>query len=202
MRRVNILRRSRTTIISSSLCIWGITAEIYQNILHRAVSQRNNKSHTILYFHYVVTISVLENGSITRSYNCALIKKWTNCFPIFRFVTISSNTFATIAEDRQYIHTTWRLLVQIHKTRTGYEWGLGYHAIQMSLYWLQNNFLDNSSSHIGQRITISPPLWSNGQSSWLQIRRPGFDSRHYQKKLVGSGTGSTQPREYNCGATW
>jgi hypothetical protein len=27
-----------------------------------------------------------------------------------------------------------------------------------------------------------PPLWSSGQSSWLQIRRPGFDSRHYQKK--------------------
>jgi hypothetical protein len=27
-----------------------------------------------------------------------------------------------------------------------------------------------------------PPLWSNGQNSWLQIRRPGFDSRHYQKK--------------------
>jgi hypothetical protein len=23
-------------------------------------------------------------------------------------------------------------------------------------------------------------LWSSGQSSWLQIRRPGFDSRHYQ----------------------
>jgi hypothetical protein len=43
-----------------------------------------------------------------------------------------------------------------------------------------------------------PPLWSSGQSSWLQIRRPGFDSRHYQKKKSnGSGTGSTQPREYN-----
>jgi hypothetical protein len=25
-----------------------------------------------------------------------------------------------------------------------------------------------------------PPLWSSGQSSWLQIRRPGFDFRHYQ----------------------
>jgi hypothetical protein len=25
------------------------------------------------------------------------------------------------------------------------------------------------------------PLWSIGQSFWLQIRRPGFDSRHYQK---------------------
>jgi hypothetical protein len=25
-----------------------------------------------------------------------------------------------------------------------------------------------------------PPLWSSDQSSWLQIRRLGFDSRHYQ----------------------
>jgi hypothetical protein len=25
---------------------------------------------------------------------------------------------------------------------------------------------------------------SSGQSSWLQIRRPGFDSRHYEKKKV------------------
>jgi hypothetical protein len=32
-----------------------------------------------------------------------------------------------------------------------------------------------------------PPLWSNGQSSWLQIQRPGFDSRRYQIfwKVVG-----------------
>jgi hypothetical protein len=43
-----------------------------------------------------------------------------------------------------------------------------------------------------------PPLWSSGQSSWLLIRRPGFDFRHYQqKKNSGSGTGSTRPREYN-----
>jgi hypothetical protein len=27
-----------------------------------------------------------------------------------------------------------------------------------------------------------PSLWSSGQSSWLQIRRSVFDSRHYQKK--------------------
>jgi hypothetical protein len=37
----------------------------------------------------------------------------------------------------------------------------------------------------------------SGQSSWLQIWRPGFDSRYYQKRSSGSGTGSTQPREYN-----
>jgi hypothetical protein len=30
-----------------------------------------------------------------------------------------------------------------------------------------------------------PPLWSSGQRPWLQIRRPGFDSQHYQKKVVG-----------------
>jgi hypothetical protein len=31
-------------------------------------------------------------------------------------------------------------------------------------------------------VCLRPPLWSSGQSSWLQIRRPGFNSRHYQKK--------------------
>jgi hypothetical protein len=34
----------------------------------------------------------------------------------------------------------------------------------------------------GAAYTRVPPLWSSGQSSWLQIRRPGFDSRHYKKK--------------------
>jgi hypothetical protein len=38
--------------------------------------------------------------------------------------------------------------------------------------------------------STGPPLWSSCQSSWLQIRRPGFDSQHYQKKKC------TQPREY------
>jgi hypothetical protein len=28
--------------------------------------------------------------------------------------------------------------------------------------------------------TFGPPLWSSDQSSWLQIERSGFDSRHYQ----------------------
>jgi hypothetical protein len=32
-----------------------------------------------------------------------------------------------------------------------------------------------------------PPLWSSGQSSWLQIQRSGFDSRCYQifREVVG-----------------
>jgi hypothetical protein len=40
-------------------------------------------------------------------------------------------------------------------------------------------------------IAQRPPLWSSGQSSWLQIQRPGFDSRHYHKKkrVVGQERG-------------
>jgi hypothetical protein len=47
--------------------------------------------------------------------------------------------------------------------------------------------------------TIRPPLWSSGQSSWLQILRSGFDSRRYQ---IFWERGPTQPREDNWGATW
>jgi hypothetical protein len=38
-----------------------------------------------------------------------------------------------------------------------------------------------------------PPLWSSGQSSWLQIQRSGFDSRRYQIffwEVVGVKRGS------------
>jgi hypothetical protein len=53
-------------------------------------------------------------------------------------------------------------------------------------------------------LSIRPPLWSSGQSSWLQVRRSGvrFPGTTRKKKSSGSGTGSTQPHEYNWGATW
>jgi hypothetical protein len=31
-----------------------------------------------------------------------------------------------------------------------------------------------------QIVTVGPPLWSSGQSSWLQIQKSGLDSRRYQ----------------------
>jgi hypothetical protein len=49
-----------------------------------------------------------------------------------------------------------------------------------------------------------PALWSSGQSSWIQIQR----SRVWFPALLDflrsswSGTGFTQPREDNGGATW
>jgi hypothetical protein len=44
-----------------------------------------------------------------------------------------------------------------------------------------------------------PPLWSSGQSSWLQIQRSRvrFPALPDFLRSSGSGTGSTQPREDN-----
>ena len=49
-----------------------------------------------------------------------------------------------------------------------------------------------------------PPLWSIGQSFWLQIQRSRvrFPSLPDFLSSSGSGTGSTQPREVHWGATW
>jgi hypothetical protein len=49
-----------------------------------------------------------------------------------------------------------------------------------------------------------PPLWSCGQSSWLQIQRSRvrFPALPDFLRSSESGTGSTQPREDNWGATW
>ena len=48
------------------------------------------------------------------------------------------------------------------------------------------------------------PLWSSGQSFWLQIQRSRvrFPALPDFLSSSGSGTGSTQPREVNWGATW
>jgi hypothetical protein len=66
---------------------------------------------------------------------------------------------------------------------------------------VQMNMLPPQTTNYNLQTTLRPPLWSSGQSSWLQIRRPGFDSLHYQgKKIVGLERGplslvsTTEPR--------
>ena len=53
-------------------------------------------------------------------------------------------------------------------------------------------------------INTWPPLWSSGQSFWLQIQRfrVRFPALPDFLSSSGSGTGSNQPREVNWGATW
>ena len=60
---------------------------------------------------------------------------------------------------------------------------------------LCNNFVINFYG-VGY---LRPPLWSSGQSFWLQIQRSRVRSPALPDFLSssGSGTGSTQPREVN-----
>ena len=48
-------------------------------------------------------------------------------------------------------------------------------------------------------VVMKPPLWSSGQSFWLQIQRSLVRSPAPPDFLCSSvsGTGSTQPREVN-----
>jgi hypothetical protein len=49
-----------------------------------------------------------------------------------------------------------------------------------------------------------PPLWSSGQSSWLQIQKFGFDFLRYQIfwEVASLERGPPQPHVYSWGATW
>jgi hypothetical protein len=59
-----------------------------------------------------------------------------------------------------------------------------YHCIEKLCINYSSELLKYLKLLINRKI--GPPLWSSGQCSWLQIRRLGFDSRHYQtKKVVG-----------------
>ena len=69
--------------------------------------------------------------------------------------------------------------------------------------------LPEQSASTRNRIVSSesiprPPLWSSGQSFWPQIQGSRVRSPALPDFLSssGSGTGSTQPREVNWGATW
>jgi hypothetical protein len=60
------------------------------------------------------------------------------------------------------------------------------------------------SNFINVYSMLRPPLWSSGQSSWLQTQRSRirFPALPDFLSSSGSGTGSTQPREDKWGDTW
>jgi hypothetical protein len=57
-----------------------------------------------------------------------------------------------------------------------------------NLTWLQKKLWPGIPEvYIVLLKVMGLPLWSSAQSSWLQMQRPGFDSRHYQSfwEVVG-----------------
>jgi hypothetical protein len=54
--------------------------------------------------------------------------------------------------------------------------------ISFRIMYKKSVLLECAAHQNKQMTEETAPLWSSGQSSWLQIRRPGFDSRHYQEK--------------------
>jgi hypothetical protein len=63
------------------------------------------------------------------------------------------------------------------------------------------NYVDHSEWNLLRKYwpLLRPPLWSSGQSFWLQIQRSrvGFPALPDFLRSSGFGTGSTQPREDN-----
>jgi hypothetical protein len=53
-----------------------------------------------------------------------------------------------------------------------------------------NSFASDTTELTVNIYNLRPTLWSSSQSSWLQIRRPGFDSRHYQETKAGLERGA------------
>ena len=69
--------------------------------------------------------------------------------------------------------------------------------IQLITFSLQ--LLHERASILLYIYIVGPPLWSSGQSFWLQIQRSRvrFPALPDLLCISGSGTGSTQPREVN-----
>ena len=73
------------------------------------------------------------------------------------------------------------------------------HQVSAIMHNNSTEILNISFKYFFFLIITRPPLWSSGQSFWLQIQRSRvrFPALPDFLSSSGSGTGSTQPREVN-----
>jgi hypothetical protein len=88
-------------------------------------------------------------------------------------------SFTFLPYIKALIWTSQRLLIVLVSAVTSAK--LRAHSFLLCLYRQQHSllFFGIFIQTIIFWVTL-PPLWSSGQSSWIQIQRSGFDSRHYQ----------------------
>jgi hypothetical protein len=162
--------------IQSLLCKW----QRYPFFFFTKISVRlkiwyfttvDNAEHTFVPVADLVTFYL-----ILKSGTCCV---WSpnNSHAIWAYQTHASERTATL-----HVHVFAEgqpLCVIITDTVTHFQVGLQSLLVP---YNIQHFSLANR--HFDGCMCERPPLWSSGQSSWLEIRRPGFDFRHYEKRKV------------------
>jgi hypothetical protein len=106
-------------------------------------------------------------------------------------INANRNAFPTkpilVSRSPAAVHPSWHTPFNMESRPRHHQlWGRESRHYQKA-GWLYFQHMSGIRTPVGISYTISYNVSSIrdrlcGQSSWLQIRRPGFDSRHYQKK--------------------
>jgi hypothetical protein len=128
-----------------------------------------------------------------------------NCLPfnlVTRFRHPDRNIFCLYEHAGMYAPLCAAHKSSAHSDIVSWRWK---GSLQVRGVQIQRTVSLDSSVGILNRLSAGrPPLWSSGQSFWIHIQRfrVRFPALPDFLRSSGSGTESTQPGEYNWGATW
>ena len=116
-------------------------------------------------------------------------------FTTVLYVYAYSVAMCRIQETLARIHAAYRRCphTELSQSSVGFERVHGLSAVTC----FPGSIRVEHKTDKGRSYRCRPPLWSSGQSFWLQIHRSRVRSLAlpYFLSSSGSGTGSTQPRE-------
>jgi hypothetical protein len=135
--------------------------------------------------------AVMENcGHCSSSLQCKLVSIYTTCFCLQHTVHYYNKVYLLVSNDLRmnidYLPERCKL-TDIYNGNTMfpvrrevifmYVFGWSSCSEDLMYFWKSEN---NKRYFRTLGTRSGPPLWSSGQSSWLQIQRSGFDCRRYQ----------------------